>query len=72
MLVEEAISEELPYSGKDHPVIHTGLCMYTQEGYSHKTPKWPGLKADGKFDTFRALQTKSLGSEQGKDWAAIV
>lgn len=29
-----------------------------QEGHSCKTPKWPGLKAGGKLDFLRALQTK--------------
>lgn len=58
LLVEEAISEELPYSGKDHPVITPH-----QEGHSHKTPEWPSLKADGKFDALKTLQIKPLGSE---------
>uniref|UniRef100_A0A671E9J7 Histone deacetylase domain-containing protein n=1 Tax=Rhinolophus ferrumequinum TaxID=59479 RepID=A0A671E9J7_RHIFE len=39
LLVEEAISEELPYSGKDYPVIPPH-----QEGHSHKTPEWPRAK----------------------------
>lgn len=66
LLVEEAISEELPYSGKDHPMMPP-----EQEGHFHKTPKWPGLKAGGKFDFLRALQTKPLNPGQGKGWAAI-
>lgn len=61
LLVEEAISEELPYSGKDHPMMPP-----QQEGHSHKTIEWPGLKAGGKFDFLRALQTKPLGPEWGR------
>lgn len=35
-----------------------------QEGHSCKTPEWPGLKAGGKLDFLRALQTKHLSPEQ--------
>ncbi|KAF6081375.1 histone deacetylase 3 [Phyllostomus discolor] len=44
LLVEEAISEELPYSGKDQPMIPR-----PQESHSHKTPQWLVLKAERKL-----------------------
>ena len=72
LLVEEAISEELPYSGKDHPTHARGTMPPQQEGHSHKTIEWPGLKVDGKFDFIRVLQTKPLGLERGKGWADVM
>uniref|UniRef100_A0A8C4MMX2 Histone deacetylase domain-containing protein n=1 Tax=Equus asinus asinus TaxID=83772 RepID=A0A8C4MMX2_EQUAS len=57
LLVEEAISEELPYSGKDHPVIHTGLCMDLIEpsGYELDRPGQISILREGVEDNFRFL-----------------